>query len=349
MTIRLAVLVLLLASASPGMAAQPGAEACRWSGIHATVLTPWSCCGHGVDEQALAAQIDFQLGNGVNGLLVLGTIGEGAHATHGEREQVIRVAVERARGCVPVVVGIHTCDPDLALKQMSQARELGAQAVLVKYAGRPSACFAEVYSFYQCLAAANYLPIFYYHYPAQTGLKLTPIEVAQILRLSGMVGIKESTLDLRELEAHRALTCDCDLAFLSGTALNLTQFLDSGGHGAMCPEAVLLPARTAACYAAYRRGCPEEARRIQRELFVVAPVLRGGLATAGSTRAAVMSTQDLHLPLPMRSGHPQARLKFALSLLGIRTSPLVKPELPQLSQLDQQRVLSAMPDIAARQ
>ena len=195
---------------------------CSWRGIYPTVVTPW-CCDRGVDEASLAAQIHFQLKHGVHGLLVLGTIGEGEYATLEERAQVIRVAVGQTQGCVPVVVGIHTCDCTVAKTQLQQAKELGASAVLVKYLGRPCASYPEVYGFYQELvaqAAQNCLPIFYYHYPRQTGLKLSPSEVAQILLIPGVVGIKESTLDLKEVEAHIALTCGRSKVFLSGTALN---------------------------------------------------------------------------------------------------------------------------------
>jgi 4-hydroxy-tetrahydrodipicolinate synthase len=322
-----------------------GPPVCGWGGIYPTVLTPW-CDGGGVDESALAAQIDVQLRSGVHGLLVLGTIGEGEYASMAERAQVIRVAVQAARGCVPVVVGIHTCNLAAAQAQLLQARDLGAQAVLVKYAGRPAATGAEVLGFFHQLAALQALPIFYYHYPSQTGLQLTPAEVADILRLPGVVGIKESTLDLDEVSAHVALLQGHPTCFLSGTALNLTQFLDAGGHGAMCPEAVLLPALTVYAYHTYHAGRPEEARSAQRELFVVAPLLRDGLATERLTRIIVMATQDHHIGLPMGVDHPQARLKAALNALGVPTSPSVKCPLPPLDRHDAHKVTRATRKIA---
>src|SRR5262245_32275930 len=100
----------------------PGAPCC-WGGIYPTVLTPWNCGGCGVDVAALAAEIQYQLHGGVTGLLVLGTLGEGEYATMEEREQVITTAVTVAGGCcVPVIVGIHACDCNVALEQLRQAK-----------------------------------------------------------------------------------------------------------------------------------------------------------------------------------------------------------------------------------
>lgn len=328
--------------ASTGQLAQadtPAAKsaACTWGGIYPTVVTPWRCEG-GVDEASLAAQIEGELRGGVHGLLVLGTIGEGEYATMEERAAVIRVAVKTAKGCVPVIVGIHTCDIDEAAAQAQQAKQFGAKAVLVKYKGNPCASCDQVLAFFAELDEKADLPIFYYHYPAQTGLKLDPCCIAQILGLEGVVGIKESTLDLRETEQHLALTHGLGRAFLSGTALNLTQFMDLGGHGAMSAEAVLLPCTAVGAYTAYVTGDREEASRLQGKLFAAAPVLRGGLTQEHSTRLLFTAAQNHQIPLPMGGDHPQARLKYALNFLCVPTQPIVKCPLPPLSRLDVHKV-----------
>src|SRR5262249_3453352 len=155
-------------------------------------------------------------------------------------------------------------------------------------------------------------------------LKLSAHDVAHILMLSEVVGIKESTLDLREVEQHMQLTCGQGKVFLTGTALNLTQFMKLGGHGAMCPEAVLLPGPTVQAYNAARSGGWHEARAIQSELFVMLPILRGRSMGTTFTRALFMTAQDHKVALPMGSDHPQARLKLALNCVGVPTPTAVK-------------------------
>ncbi len=316
--------------------AQPVAKPCGWEGIYPTVLTPWQCGS--VDHASLAAQIEYQLSGGVNGLLLLGTIGEGEYANMEERAEVIQVAVQSAAGCVPIVAGIHTCDLEVAKAQLLQAQQLGVCAVLIKYIGNPHAEFCDVFAFFKQLSVLEVLPIFYYHYPSQTGLCLKPEEIAKILLLPGVAGIKESTLNLGEVERHITLTRGHGRIFLSGTAVNLTQFMALGGHGAMCPEAALLPGLTVHAYRAYTLGDVKEARSTQRKLFVVVPLLQGGFITEPMARCLTMAAQDRKIELPMGEDHPQARLKAALDGLAVPTSPEVKPPLPPLSRQDEHKV-----------
>jgi 4-hydroxy-tetrahydrodipicolinate synthase len=308
-----------------------------WAGIYPTVLTPLHCHG-GVDTESLERQLHFELQGGVHGLLLLGTIGEGQYVTVEERAQVIVTAVRVAGPHIRVVVGIHTCDPDSARSQLLQARDLGAAAVLVKYIGNPRASAAEVLGFFAALDELHALPIFYYHYPSQTGLKLSPEAVAHILELAGVAGIKESTLNLRETQAHIRLTGGQGKTFLSGTALNLTQFLALGGHGAMCPEAVLLPGPTVQAYEAYLYGRQDEARSLQAELFTMTPILQSRPTPTVMTRAMLTCAEDHKMPVPMGKDQPQARLKYALTCLGVATPVEVKCPLPPLTPKEEKRV-----------
>ncbi len=320
-----------------------------WAGIYPTVLTPWHCGGCGVDTAALACQIQYQLSGGVHGLLVLGTLGEGMYASDQERAEVITTAVTQAAGKVPVVVGIHSGDANEALAQLKQAKALGAQAVLVKYLGAAGTPFCEVLGFFDTLASAGALPVFYYHYPSGVCRKLTPCEVIQVLSLPNVVGVKESTLDLREVEAHMQGVGGQGKVFLSGTALNLTQFQKIGGHGAMSPEAAILPGDTVAAYdTAYGIGDRRGARSQQRDLFIVAPLLKGGLITERGARMMMMTAQDLKLPQRVGKDEAQARLKAALNQLGMTMNSTVKSPLPELSFWDKHVVNSTVRKIERR-
>lgn len=312
---------------------------CPWAGIYPTVVTPF-CCTGGIDVPALEQEIQFQLRGGVHGLLLLGTIGEGQYVDPVERGTVIKTAARVVKGSVPIVSGIHTSDLAEAQAQLLQAKEMGASAVLVKYIGRPGAPPEEVLGFFSSLAELQVLPIFYYHYPSDTGLKLSPSDVAAILSLPGVVGIKESTLNLREVEAHIKLTCGMGKIFLSGTALNLTQFMDLGGHGAMSPEACLLPAQVVQAYAAYMKGNKAVARNYQKEFFELIPILKDR-GSAATTRPVFMMAQDHKMGLPMGKDPASARIKYALNLMGIKMTPLVKCG-PQLTEKDQCRVHKAV-------
>src|SRR5262249_34159828 len=99
---------------------KPCAFPCQWAGIYPTVVAPFDC--DGIATESREQQIRHEIQGGVHGLLVLGTIGEGEYVNDAERTQVITTAVKAAAGCVPVVVGIHTCNTDVARAQLLQAK-----------------------------------------------------------------------------------------------------------------------------------------------------------------------------------------------------------------------------------
>lgn len=324
----------------------------QWGGIYPTVLTPWNCDGT-VDAAALAVQIEYQLAGGVHGLLVLGTLGEGQYTNAAGREVVISTAVAAAKGCVPVVVGIHTADAYCAIEQMRQAKRLGAAAALVKFTGCPNSKFCQAFAFFNAVANAPadaQLPIFIYYYPALTGIKHTPQEIAYLLMLPNVVGIKESLLDLNHIEEQMRLVCGWGKIFLSGTALNLTQFQAIGGHGAMCPEAALMPCRTVNAYRlAYENCCTEAAREIQKQLFVIAPLLTQLPVSEGCARQLTMTSADLRCRGFAGAEASPAKMKAAMGGLGIPISPLVAPPQKQLGACDRlqvERALEKLPSLA---
>lgn len=314
-------------------------------GIIPTVLTPYTC--DGIDLRSLEQQMRRELAGGCHGLFVLGTLGEGEYMPFAERAAVIATAVRVAAGCVPVIVGIHTCDVNKARAQMRQAKELGATAVIVKYVGNPRVTSADVLSFFTALSDSQILPILYYHFPEATGLHLSPEEIAAILRLPMVIGIKESTLALREVAAHIRLTHGEGKAFFTGTMLDFTQFMDLGGHGAMSPEAVLVPQAAVHAYQLYQAGRHREARVIQEDLYELLPLVSTRSTPPALVRPGLMTALDLKLPVPLDSDHPQARLKLALNHFGVRTPTDVRPPLPPLTPCDERRVETAIGRIHA--
>ena len=280
---------------------------CAWAGIYPTVVTPFSC--DGIDVASLEAQLRHELAGGVHGLLVLGTIGEGEYANEAERAEVIRTAVRVAAGCKPVVAGIHTCDLGVAQSQLHQARQLGAAAVLVKYAGNPRACPGEVLGFMAALSDMKALPIFYYHYPSQTGLKLSARDVADILLLPGVVGIKESTGSLDQ--ASQIATCS-NLTVLSGDDSLTLPLMSIGGRGVVSVVGNIVPRDMKALVKAYDAGKVREALDWHKKLF---PLCRDMLGVATN-------------PIP---------LKAAMKLLG-RDSGALRLPLCALDAASEERV-----------
>ncbi len=315
------------------------------AGVYPTVVSPYTCAG--VDVLSLKCQLQYQIDGGVDGLVLLGTIGEGHILNEQQRAQVIATAVHTAGGHLPVVVGIHTCNVQVALAQMQQARHLGATAVLVKYHGNPRASDQEVLAFFAALSDANILPILVYHYPSDTGLRLSAATIQAILRLANVIGIKESILNLHEV-ATQMMGCP-DKLFFSATALDLTQFLKMGGHGFMCPEALILPRFTKDCYDAARTGCWDRARAQQEQLYELVPIYRRRPTSPAVTRTALMAAFDHQLPIPFSNEPSAVRLKEALNNLQVRTPTYSRSEQDALTDRDVhqiKRIMSRVGELA---
>jgi dihydrodipicolinate synthase/N-acetylneuraminate lyase len=340
---RVVLLVLLAASSAASATDAPAPpKSSTWAGIYPTIVTPYRGAYGGVDVAALEHQLEHVIKAGVHGLVVCDSFGEGEYLTPQERGEVMQTAVRHAFPRIPVIVGIQTCDVAEARRQAMEARRVGAAGVLVKYTGKPNAGAAEVYQFMRGVCEYPVLPTFYDHCPSRTGVDLGTNEVAQLLALPGMVGIREAPAHLPELVEHVKLCQGMGRVFFSATALHLTQFLAAGGVGAMCPEAVLLPAPCVKAFRAYAVGRHEEAEAIQEEINTLAPIFRLKPTLPILERVAYATVQDFKLVGPSGQEEPQAQMKAALTSLGIATPTWVKMPLPPLSSCEQHCVSSTV-------
>jgi dihydrodipicolinate synthase/N-acetylneuraminate lyase len=324
-----------------------------WAGIYATLVTPYRGTNGGIDTAALEREIDHVLRGKVQGLVILDSYGEGEYATPEERAQVMNTTVRRVFPKAPVIVGIQGRDLATAKQQATQARNAGASAVLVQFQANAPITEQQLYDFMRGLSDQNALPIFYDHCPARSGvdltavqIALTAVQIAHILALPNVAGIREGTINLNEVEEHQRVCKQLNKVFFSATALNLTQFMATGGQGAMCPEAALLPAPCEKEYQACAAGRHEEARSIQDELFTVAPILHNGPTTPTVLqRMAYIVSQDYRVLMPSGQEQPQAQMKAALNCMGVQMQPLVKIQLAKLTGGDLECVKATVREI----
>src|SRR5262245_42965020 len=188
-------------------------------GILPTVLTPFDE-DEQVDDVALRAQVHYLVDAGVHGLVLMGSLGECPYLNDDDREIVIRTCVDGAGATgrtIPILVGITTPSTYVAAEQLRQAHRLGAQAVIVRLPQYFKLNFDDVKRHYTRLGEMNLLPIFYYHYPEVTGYKFTPAQVAELLKVPKVMGVKETTFDMVTVKRHVELTRDLDRIYLSGS------------------------------------------------------------------------------------------------------------------------------------
>jgi dihydrodipicolinate synthase/N-acetylneuraminate lyase len=309
-------------------------------GVLPTVLTPYDE-NEDIDTEALEAEVKYLLEAGVHGLVLLGSFGESPYLNDAEREIVIRTAVELADGAVPVVVGITSPSTHQAAGQLRQAKRLGASAVMVCLPQYYKLEFADVKLHYARLGELG-LPIFYYHYPAVSGLDLRPAQIAELLALENVVGIKESTLDLHAIRRHIALTRELDRIYLAGSEFIFTQFMELGGHGTVSAGSLLMPRTAVAMHQAYQSGEKTKARELQAKLFEAMPALKAMNAPIALVRPAFLLALRQGLEIKVDAAPTHARLKAALARRGVPIKPIARSPLPALTDADERAVEQAM-------
>ena len=149
-----------------------------FKGYCTAMVTPMTATG--VDYDALARFIDFQLENGINALLAVGTTGESATLTPEERKEVIRFTVKRVNGRVPVVAGTGTNNTAHVLEYTRSACGEGADAVLVVTPYYNKATQGGLLAHYTAVADASDKPVILYNVPSRTGCNQLPATCAKL-------------------------------------------------------------------------------------------------------------------------------------------------------------------------
>jgi 4-hydroxy-tetrahydrodipicolinate synthase len=228
-------------------------------------VTPFTEEGK-IDEQALRRLVDFQIEEGIDGLVPVGTTGESPTLGAEETEAVIRITVEQARGRVPVIAGAGSNSTDKAIHLAAAAKKLGATASLqvAPYYNKPTA--EGFYRHFTAIADAVDLPMVVYNIPGRTGKN---IENSTMLRLAGhrnIVAVKEASGDVSQMmnlisqkpAAFAVLSGDDNLAF---------PLIALGGKGVISVASNLVPGRMKEMVSAALQGKWDKARELHYRLL----------------------------------------------------------------------------------
>lgn len=238
-------------------------------GCATALVSPFTPDG-ALDEAALRRLIAMQADAGIDALVLLGTTGEPCTLTMAERERVIVIGLEAARGAMPVIVGTGANDTRRAIEYAKQARALGAQGQLCVTPYYNKATQEGLARHFLAIADSCDLPMILYNVPARTGMSLTPETAARLCDHPGIVGLKEASGDaalaaqfLERTGRRLPLYCGNDDLILPLMAL--------GAVGAISVVSNVLPAQTRAVTHACLSGCIEQAQSAQLALL---PLIR---------------------------------------------------------------------------
>ena len=288
-----------------------------FTGMATAIVTPMTETG--IDYEALGRFIEFQIENGIDGIVVMGTTGENATIEPEDQAAVIRYTVEKVAGRVPVIAGTGTNNTEHVLHNTKMACEAGADAVLVVTPYYNKATQNGLIRHFTMIADASTVPVILYNVPGRTGCNLLPKSVAVLAEHPNIVGIKEATGNMAQMVEIRHL-CGDKIDVYSGEDALTVAMMAMGGKGTISVLSNVAPKEAVAMTDACKRGDYATAAQMQCDLLPLIDALFSEVnpipAKAGVS-ALGFGEEHLRLPLtPMEDG-TRAKLYAEMRKLGM--------------------------------
>lgn len=232
-------------------------------GTATALVTPMRLDGS-IDFESYGRLIDWQISSGIQGLVTCGTTGESSTMTEEEHKAVIRFAVERASGRVPVIAGTGSNCTARAVAMTEYACQVGADACLVVTPYYNKATQKGLIAHYTAIADVSTRPVILYNVPSRTSCNLQPATCEALGRHPRIAAVKEASGDLSQVAdiAQRA-----DLAIYSGNDDQTTPFLSLGASGCISVLSNILPREAAQICRLFFEGKTGEAAELQCRLL----------------------------------------------------------------------------------
>lgn len=286
-------------------------------GVLPALITPFTKDNE-IDRGGLRQNIEFLVENGVSGVVPCGTTGEAATLSIQEHEKVIEYAVEFST--VPVVAGTGSNNTTEALELTKFAQDAGADAALLitPYYNKPND--RGMLAHFKTIADAVDIPIILYNVPSRTGINLKPELVAELAKISNIVGVKEASGSLDQITKILELTKGEDFVVLSGDDGLTLPIMALGGVGVISVVANVAPKLVVSMVEAFQRGDMVEARKLH---LALAPLIRAVFLETNPIpiKKAVeligLPAGHLRLPLAPISEDNERKLRAALNDLGL--------------------------------
>ncbi len=289
-----------------------------FKGSLVATITPMRADGS-LDEKAYAAFIDWQINEGTHGLVPVGTTGESPTLSHDEHKRIVEIAVEVARGRVPVIAGAGSNSTAEAIDLARHAKQAGADATLVvtPYYNKPTQ--EGMYLHFTAIADAVDLPLIIYNIPPRSVIDMSVETMARLAKHPNIVGVKDATANLaRPLHTRRA--CGAGFCQLSGEDHTAISFLASGGDGCISVTANVAPRLCSDMQTAWQEGRVNDAIAIQDRLVPLHDALFAETSPGPVKFAASLlgrTTEKCRLPLAPLAEATRARVREAMTEVGL--------------------------------
>ena len=289
-----------------------------FKGMATAMVTPMT--PEGVDYEALGRFIDFQLSQGINALVAVGTTGESATLSPEERKEVIRFTIDRVAGRVPVIAGTGTNNTQHAIDYSISAAREGADALLVVTPYYNKATQNGLIAHFTAIADKVDKPIILYNVPSRTGCNLLPATVEKLAEPPNIAAIKEASGNMSQVVELFA-RCGDKIDVYSGEDGLTVPILSMGGKGTISVLSNVLPKEAVAMTDAFFAGNVDKAAQDQCKYLNLINLLFCEVNPIPAKAAvSAMGFGKEYIRLPMTPMEPENRAKLLAEMrrLGVQ-------------------------------
>lgn len=286
-----------------------------FEGAATALITPMT--ENGVDFEKLDLLINWQIAEGIDGLIICGSTGEKATLTDEEHVNVLRHAVTVADGRIPIIAGTGSNDTAHAVWLTKEACDLGCDGVLVSTPYYNKSTQKGLVKMFNTIADASSKPLIVYNVPSRTGIGIKAETYKEIFKHPMIGGVKEASGDL-SLVAETLALCGDEVPIYSGNDDQIVPIMSLGGKGVISVLSNVLPKETHLMCEYALNGNFEQAAKMQIKYV---PFIK-----------ALFSEVN---PIPVKS---------AMAKLGKCKNILRLPLVPMESE-DEEKMFSIMKDL----
>jgi 4-hydroxy-tetrahydrodipicolinate synthase len=289
-----------------------------FTGTGTALVTPFRRDGS-LDEPTLRALIKRQIDAGIDFLVPCGTTGESPTLTHDEHLRVVEIAVELAKGRVPVLAGAGGYNTAEVIALARELAEIGADGILsvTPYYNKPTQ--EGLFQHYKAIAEAIKLPIIVYSVQGRTGVNVEPATVRRLAAIENIAGIKEASGNISQMAAILNAVPD-NFIVLSGDDAITLPLIALGGRGVISVVSNEVPADMARLTRLALDGDFQGAREIHRRVH---PLMEVNFVESNPIPVkAAMAQMGLlepvwRLPLVPPKAESEARVRAVLESLEL--------------------------------
>jgi len=288
-----------------------------FKGSITALITPMK--GDAIDEDAFRRLVEWQIAQGTHGLVPVGTTGESPTLNFDEHKRVIEIAIEAARGRVPVIAGTGSNSTDEAIELSTHAEKAGATGLLIvtPYYNKPTQ--EGLYQHFKAINDTVSIPILIYNIPGRSIVDMSVATMSRLFELENIAGVKDATCNLARVSQQRA-AMGSEFNQLSGEDVSALGFMAHGGHGAISVTSNIAPRLCADFQNACLRGDFKAALALQDRLMPLHDALfvesNPGPVKYAASRLGLCSA-EMRLPLAPVSDATRKIVDAALAKVGL--------------------------------